>query len=261
MYQQKQRTSGRVVWLAAGLAVLLGLCLWTASSERNISGLNPNARERLEEFAKSHSLSLADYPQSILELYERNPETEEFVLHYPLRYGNRQPVDMTEYADCRQVPLFMQWDSRWGYMDYGDDVAGITGCGPVCLSMVAWYVTGDTSMSPDRIIQFAQDNGYYVSGSGSAWSLISQGGQKLGLDVTEIPLDKEQIFSNLEANDPIICVMGPGDFTTTGHFVVIAGCQDGKLRINDPNSKVNSQKLWDYDEICDQILNLWAIHA
>ena len=53
--------------------------------------------------------------------------------------------------------------------------------------------------------------------------------------------------------------MGPGDFTTTGHFIVLSGCEDGLIKINDPNSYANSEKLWSYEEIADQIRNLWVI--
>ena len=52
--------------------------------------------------------------------------------------------------------------------------------------------------------------------------------------------------------------MGPGDFTATGHFLVLTGWEDGKFRINDPNSRENSERLWAYEEIQDQIRNLWA---
>ena len=52
--------------------------------------------------------------------------------------------------------------------------------------------------------------------------------------------------------------MRPGDFTTSGHFIVLTGVENGKIRVNDPNSKVNSEKLWDYDRLESQINNLWA---
>ena len=62
----------------------------------------------------------------------------------------------------------------------------------------------------------------------------------------------------MEAGNPIICVMGPGDFTTTGHFIVMTDYVDGKIKINDPNSPIRSNKLWDCDLIKDQIRNLWV---
>ena len=34
--------------------------------------------------------------------------------------------------------------------------------------------------------------------------------------------------------------------------------EDGKLRVNDPNSRERSEQLWEYDQIKDQIRNLWV---
>ena len=218
-----------------------------------------DAQWKVYQYAQENGISYSDYPDCIVDLLARNPETERFVLEYPTAKDQKYEIDLSEYLDSSSVPLFMQWDQRWGYLPYGSDVVGITGCGPVCLSMAAFYLTKDEAFSPDRIIRFAADNGYYVKGSGSSWKLISEGGVKLGFDVRELPLDENLIRKNLEAGTPIITVVGPGDFTSSGHFLVMTGWEDGKILINDPNSTANSQKLWSYEEIKDQIKNLWAI--
>lgn len=218
-----------------------------------------DAQKKVMDYAEANGLSYTDYPESLIALLERNPETEKFVLEYPIAGKEAFAIDLSEYENCETVPLFLQWDQRWGYMKYGSDVAGLTACGPVCLSMAAYYLTKDPAYSPDKMIRFASENGYYVSGSGSSWTLISEGGIKLGFDVTEIPLDENRIRKNLEAGNPIICAMGPGDFTTTGHYIVLVGYEDGKLRVNDPNSQANSNTLWAYADIEDQFRNLWAI--
>ena len=218
-----------------------------------------DAQWQVYRYAQEHGIDYSRYPSSIIELLERNPETEAFVLEYPTAKDQEYTVDLSEYAGSETVPLFLQWDQRWGYLPYGSDVAGLTGCGPVCLSMAAFFLTGDDAFTPEKMIRFAADNGYCVSGSGSSWTLISEGGVKLGFDVTELPLDENRIRKNLEAGVPVITVVGPGDFTTTGHFLVMVGWEDGKIRINDPNSTENSEKLWDYEDIKSQIKNLWAI--
>lgn len=69
----------------------------------------------------------------------------------------------------------------------------------------------------------AEDNGYYVDGSGSSWELMSSGAEKLGLTVSSVIFDAEHIRATLESGQPIICVMGPGDFTDAGHFLVLTG--------------------------------------
>lgn len=209
------------------------------------------------QYARSHDLDYGDYPASLIDLLERNPETETFVLEYPTWEAG--DWDLSEYENSETVPLFLQWDQRWGYETYGSDCIGITGCGPTCLAMAGFYLTGDEQFNPAEIAAFAQKNGYYSPGYGSSWTLISEGGVALGLDVTEIPLVKKRIVDNLEVGNPIILAMGAGDFTTAGHYIVLVGMEDGLFQVNDPNSIANSQKLWSYEQLEGQIRNLWVI--
>ena len=212
---------------------------------------------KVKAYAEEVGVFYSQYPKSLIDLLERNPETEDFVLNYPFR----KDVAVEVFAPDRTagVPLLMQWDKQWGYLKYGSDVVGITGCGPLCLSMAGYYVTGSEDFAPERMVEFARQNGYYSAGNGSSWTLISEGGVKLGLKVTEIPLVKKKILSNLEAGHPIICAMGKGDFTTSGHYIVLVGTENGLLRVNDPNSYANSEKLWSYEQLESQFRNLWVI--
>lgn len=220
----------------------------------------PNdANHIIAAFAKENGIPYTSYPESIITLFENNPETEDFVLNYPILSPQRQPVILTEEEKESDFPLFLQWDTRWGYLPYGSDVAAITACGPLCLSMAAYHLTTSEKYTPDRIIEFAEKNGYYSPGNGSSWTLISEGGIKLGFTVKELPLHKATLFNLLDSGIPVICVVGPGDFTTTGHFLMFTGTENGLIRLNDPNSKANSEKLWDYEAIKDQIRNLWSI--
>ena len=219
---------------------------------------HPSETERMvQAYAREQGVSFNKYPKSLIALLERNPETEAFVLNYPFR--EEIPIDMAEFDRTDGVPLMMQWDTRWGYMTYGSDFVADTGCGPVCLAMAGWYLTGDAQFSPDKVIKFASENGYYSKGNGSKWTLISEGGPALGLKVTELPLVEKKITNYLKAGEIIIAVMGPGDFTTTGHYIVLTGMKDGQLQINDPNSHANSGKTWPYETFAAQVRNLWLI--
>ena len=83
----------------------------------------------------------------------------------------------------------------------------------------------------------------------------------MGLDVAEIPLDQTRMVRNLEAGNPIICAVGPGDFTQSGHYILLSAVEDGAFRVNDPNSRKNSDRRWTYEELAPQIRNLWVIRA
>lgn len=270
---QKSDRQGRLLILSVIIILIIGGAVSffvvrsnSADSQNNVIYTKDKsitdydtAKKAVSDYAEKHSLSIDDYPDSLIKLLGRNSETKDFVLSYPEEKDKAHKVDFSEYRNCKSVPLLMQWDKRWGYKMYGDDVAGLTACGPVCLSMVSVYLLQDTKYSPDYMIDWAKKNGYCVKGHGSLWTLISEGGKKLGLDVTEIPLDEQRIINNLEVGNPIICIMGPGAFTSTGHFIVLTGYENGKIKINDPNSYSNSKKEWEYDDIYDQINNLWVL--
>ena len=199
---------------------------------------------------------LTGIPDSLLELMEKNPETVDFVLNYPHRV--EQTVDISGLSR-EEVPLFIQWDQRWGYHIYGTDVLALTGCGPTSMAMVGYYLTGDERFTPDQMAEFCLENDYYAWGKGTTWTLFSQGVKKLGLKSEELPLFEPTMISHLEKGHPVVISVGPGDFTERGHFIVAVGYEDGMFRINDPNSVIRSEMLWSYDTLAPQIRNLWAV--
>ena len=125
--------------------------------------------------------------------------------------------------------------------------------------MAGYYLTGDETMTPAAVAAFSEENGYYAPGYGSSWTLISEGAEKLGLTAKELPLVKGKLVDAVEAGHPVILALGPGDFTTTGHYIVLTSWKDGAFRVNDPNSRIRSEKLWTYEELESQIRNIWEI--
>ena len=196
---------------------------------------------------------------SLEKLLDNNAEARDFVLGYPNRthYRNAE-IDLTGDFVSGTVPLLMQWDQRWGYDLYGDSMIGLAGCGPTCMTMVYLYFTGDTSANPRTMAEFAYQNGYYVNG-GTSWDLWTSGAEKLGLKGEELPLDQFRMEKALENGSLIVCSMRPGDFTTTGHFILLYDYDENGFYVNDPNRRSNSQKQWTYDTLKGQIKNLWAI--
>lgn len=218
--------------------------------------------EELELFASQNDLTLEDYPEKILELYERNPEAREYCMNYPLEYGKEHEIDISGYADYEGVPLFIQWDKQWGYKDYIGSVGGLSACGPTCLSMVTYYFTRDPEMTPAYMMDFAEENGYGLKGTGTQWSLFKEGAKKLGLDMKELTSEQmkseKQIARVLESGRIIVMNVKPGVFTTVGHYMLVVGYEDGKFKLNDPNSPNNSEQLWDFDTFDQDIKIMWS---
>ena len=201
--------------------------------------------------------NLGEYPASLLSLLGRNSETLDFVAGYS-QHKDDTPADTVGEVTQGEFPLLMQWDMRWGYATYGDGLMALNGCGPTALSMVICGLTGDNTVTPYTVAQYADSQGYYVDGVGTSWDLMRKGAEHFGLTAKELPLDEGVVTNALNQGRPIICSVGPGDFTTSGHFIVLVGMEDGKIRVNDPNRRSTSAQLWDYDTLAGQINNLWA---
>ncbi len=201
------------------------------------------------------------YPENVLNAVAKNSELVDFAIKYPFEVKKEHTsyVDIAKEYIEGEVPLFIQWDDRWSYYSYGDDVIGTTGCGPTCLSMVVVALTGKTQYTPIAIADFAMSEHYYSAGAGTAWSLFNEGVKKLGLEVRTVGLSETSMADAVNKGEMLVLSMGPGIFTSEGHYIVIYKYQDGKFYVKDPNSKIRSNKTYTFDEFSSQIKNIWAI--
>ena len=199
------------------------------------------------------------YPEKLKEMAQKNSETIDFVYNYPQLNDEVWNIDLTEESQSDQVPLLMQWDERWGYITYNGGMMGYGGCGPTTLSMVVLYLTRDASATPAAVAAYAESAGYCVPGSGSTWSLIKEGCEHYGLHASEVAMVENRIRDKLDEGCPVVVNVGPGDFTDSGHYMVIVGYDDQGFIINDPNSRTNSEKRWTFDQLNGQVRNLWAM--
>lgn len=233
---------------------------YNAVSAMNSSG---TIKERLGRLNNKDSrikdiiINYNKYPEELLDMLSRNVDMIDFVVDYPSKKGKTYS-DNIGGVKKGEIPLLLQWDERWGYGNYGESCIAVSGCAPTCLSMVIAGLTGDNSITPYEVGKYSEENGFYVRGTGTSWSLMTTGSSRFGIKGKEISLSKNVIYNELEAGHPIICSMRKGDFTTTGHFIVLSGVKDGKIKVNDPNSTQRSQILWEYDRLEGQIKNLWA---
>ena len=206
-------------------------------------------------------MNSTQYPKQLQELALKNEEALEFVYDYPTEHVKEHIVDLTEEASMDSVPLFVQWDKRWGYEKYSGNFFAASGCGPTTLSMVVVYLTHNRDASPLAVAKYSKEAGYSVDGSGSSWTLISEGCRHYGVKAKTVALDESRMKAELDAGHPIVVNVGPGDFTDTGHFMVITGYDDEGFSINDPNSIEKSGKRWLFKNISSQIRAVWSMYV
>ena len=282
--KRKKRRRRNAVWLTLGVwlarllfvaALLFGIRgLWVTfapSSEQRWEAYNitlpeehtqTEVMEKLVELAEDNPKiqkicqDTSLYPEALLAALVNNPEMADFVLGYPKSDGSTGKLSLSErYEDH---PLFLQWDKRWGYAPYGEDCIGLSGCGPTCLSMVLFYLTGDASLTPDAVATFSTKNGYYVEGTGTAWALMEDLPKRYGISVKEVSASQEAMEAALDRGELLICAMGKGYFTTQGHFIVLYGYDKDGFFVNDPNSMARSKIKWKFSDIQYQMRKIWA---
>lgn len=206
----------------------------------------------IEEIYQNHS----HYPKELLAALANNPEMADFVSGYPDQNGMTGGITASEKE--QEFPLFLQWDRRWGYESYGDSCIGLAGCGPTCLSMVLFYLTRDETHTPDSIAAYSMKNGYYVEETGTSWALMEDVPKLYGIKVSSMSSTANNMRAVLDNGGIIICAMGKGDFTISGHYIVIYGYDNEGFMVNDPNCVARSGRRWTFSEIENQIKSIWV---
>lgn len=199
------------------------------------------------------------YPEELLLSGAGNPEMTDFLYGYLFSDGS-VTGGFTDQEQPEDHPLFLQFDPRWGYMPYGTrGTVGSSGCGPTCLSMAIFYLTGDRTCTPAVISQYSLDNEYYVEGVGTAWTLLTDYPAEFGLTSFQIQLREAKLKAELDKGRYLICSVRPGDFTSAGHFILIYGYDENGFKINDPKCVYRSRLSWTYEQIRDDIKATWSV--
>lgn len=220
---------------------------------------------RLRELAEDSGLIAeilehrADYPDRLLEALANNPEMADFVSRWN---GPEEKASggVSDREKKQEFPLFLQWDPRWGYVEYGDESCiALSGCGPTCLSMALYYLTDDERITPDRVADYSMENGYYIAGTGTAWALMEAMAGEYGIECRQPGVSEDGIREALEEGAIVLLSMGPGEFTAAGHFIVVYGYDEDGYLVNDPNCVARSRKQWSYAELEREIKNVWVL--
>lgn len=109
------------------ISVCLCICIFAAQLS-GCSGIDlpisdgPTDAEKLEKIRTSD-----EYPEILVETAEKCPQTLDYVYNYPELKDKRFDIDLSSDAQSGTVPLFIQWDERWGYAPYGSGFIGTSG--------------------------------------------------------------------------------------------------------------------------------------
>lgn len=203
---------------------------------------------------------ISELPKQLQESITKYPENTNEILQYHELKNNPETFDLTGVYEKGDIPKFIQWDSRWAFHKISKSYIAHSGCGPTVLSSAYIHFTGDTSMDPSKMGDWAYDHGYFSDSSGSSWDLFEKGAKELGLTVSEIGIDLNIIQASLDNDALLVFNVKSGDFTIGSHYIMVIDYQDNMLEILDVNSPTNSQKLWEYERVLPQIKEAWELN-
>lgn len=227
------------------------------SDEYEIMGIKFNEREYPEDFEEKQEQYLISY-ESFLDL-----DDEQIDESYNSNTGDLDIdlSDMQIYANGMEIPHFLQYDSRWSNITYGNSTIGHAGCGITCMAMLLNYF--GYSKSPPQVASWSMEHGYYVNGVGTSWSFFEGISKEYGIKSTNIGKNVKKIVEALSSGKPVIASMAPGTFTSGGHFIVLRGITaDGKILVNDPNDNTHTKNFYrrefDISLIINESKNMWT---
>lgn len=175
----------------------------------------------------------------------------------PAAPDSKTPEAEPAFINQHTIPItyYNQSDPAWaGHLYGGYDSMAAYGCGPAALAIVVSSLTGQSITPVDTAIWSAA-NHCYSRGYGSAHEIIPNGAAAFGLKVEHMSvLTPAAVRNALLFDKLLVFLMGPGDFSDNGHFIVAYGYEaDGRIRIADPASEERSSYSWAAETLLSQL--------
>lgn len=178
----------------------------------------------------------------------------------PAKLGQTVLAASTPRSEWQQgvMPHLYQTDPAWAELPYGGGTVRTNACGPTCMTMVYVYLTGRTDSDPGSMAAWADARNYAPTGA-TEWAFMTEGAAQLGIVGENFWPARSTITAQLQAGKPVIVTVGAGDFTTTGHYIVLKSIDErGMVEVFDPNSPMTSARRWGIQRLLQQITNAWA---
>ena len=165
------------------------------------------------------------------------------------------PVNIPEQPEKDEFTNYYQKD----YSDITNTSSAVTAGGAsTAVAMVLTAINGK-EITPPETTKWGIDNKADVPNEQGEVTYFDNIAKAYGIECESIELTKENIMKNISEGKYMIISMDEGKFGNKGNYVVITGItEDGKIKIADPNSPDNSEKVWDLSVFLEEGLKLWG---
>lgn len=156
------------------------------------------------------------------------------------------------------VHFYSQTDYK-NYTYYADRSISRSGCGPTSLSIAISSLLGQEHDPVELVDQTCNKHNYCTARNGTKWAAMAAIPPVYGLKVETVSNNRNGIQKVVDAlstgNAIVISIMGPGHFTTGGHYITLTGVNSqGQIYVVDPNNgeKKGKNKWWDLNIIVSE---------
>ena len=169
---------------------------------------------------------------------------------------------------------YKQNDSKWGGLSYAVDGERSTiksaGCGPTSLADVLAAIVSPY-IDPVTLAAWARYHNYKVKNSGTSYSFFVPCAKAYGVTVRRLNTSNvygvpwngvhEQALAELHKGNWLIACMGKGNWTSSGHYIVVYGYENGYVYINDPASAAAKRAKNTWELFKSQVKYYWAVEV
>ena len=150
------------------------------------------------------------------------------------RKDSPRPAKVTSKS-CNVV-YYSQCDSRWAYTKYSTHTSSQnycnSACGPTSMAMVVATLS-NKSVIPTTLGSWSVSHGYRTYNSGTSWGFFCHVAKNYGLKCSQTSRTDDAVAA-LKSDKLVVASMGPGYWTSAGHFICLYDVVGDNIIAHDP---------------------------
>ena len=141
----------------------------------------------------------------------------------------------------KEFVYYNQYD--YGDARYAGSTIAASGCGPTCAAMILSTLLGE-EITPQMMCDYSASLGHLVPG-GTELAFFDDVFTEYGVNYKSEEQTATNIIASLEEGNYVIAYVGPSEFTSKGHFIVLTGLDEyGNVIVADPASRERSSEVY-----------------
>ena len=218
--------------------------------------------DRNEAFAKIAKSADKITDSRLIDLAIAEPDAIEFVANSIKNDGSTQAYG--ENVTQGEYPQLYTFDPRWGYMQYADGILGVTGSGPVALSMASMGLSGKNNYDPATIAEAITSAKLANGTTGMDDSFLSNHASDAGLSATSVEASSDGVYTPIADSEPVIIKLkaDSGIGSPLAHWALITQLNsDNSINVYDPTSVAASSHSWSLGAITSKTDTAYALSS